>query len=96
MAPERFSGLSNGPAADVFSLGLMAVELMTGQLPSIDSSANPPIRPILSHEYLNRANRLLRGRERGRLCSVILSMLDPDPERRPKDYPALIATLEKM
>ena len=37
MAPERFSGSWRiGPAADVFSLGIIGVQLLTGQLPTID------------------------------------------------------------
>src|SRR5260370_14067443 len=48
MAPERFSGSwSIGPAADVFSLGMTAVQFMTGQLPSLTPNASP-FRPMTS------------------------------------------------
>jgi serine/threonine protein kinase len=94
MAPERFSGSwSIRPAADVFSVGILAVQLLTGQLPTTDGSGNP-VRIIISHEYFNNAKRLLHNNA-ANLCSLVLHMLDPDPERRPEDYPALIATLEK-
>jgi serine/threonine protein kinase len=95
MAPERFSGSwTIGPAADIFSLGLIAVLLMTGQLPTIDGGGDPR-RCIESLQYFERARYLLRGK-RGRLGPLVLSMLDPRPERRPQEYPALISTLQKM
>jgi serine/threonine protein kinase len=95
MAPERFSDSWNiRPAADVFSLGTLALQLLTGQLPTTDGSGNP-VRIIISHEYFNRAKRLLHNNA-ANLCSLVLHMLDPDPERRPEDYPTLIATLEKI
>jgi serine/threonine protein kinase len=95
MAPERFSGSWKiGPTVDVFSLGMIAVQLITGQLPSLDARGNP-LRLIASGEYFSRAKRLLSGRADA-LGPVVLSMLDPDPDRRPRDYQALIATLESM
>jgi len=30
----------------------------------------------------------------GRLASLILKMIDPNPYRRPSNYPALVAALE--
>jgi serine/threonine protein kinase len=95
MAPERFSGSwIIGPAADVFSLGIIAVQLMTGQLATIDGSGDP-FRCITSHQYLNRVKYLLRGKG-SRISSFVLSMLLPDSTRRPQDYPALIGALEKI
>ena len=98
MAPERFSGSwTVGPAADVFSLGIIGVELVTGQVPSVGDSPDPfhCVGLIRSGEYLKRANTLL-GTRAGPLVPLILKMLDPDPGRRPHDYPALIAAFEKI
>jgi serine/threonine protein kinase len=97
MAPERLSGAwSVGVAADVFSLGIIGVELMTGRLPSADPQH--PLRSpvlILSHEYLRRAKTLLSARP-GALAELILRMLDPDPLRRSQDYSTLISGLERI
>ena len=94
MAPERFGSWSIGPAADVFSLGAIAVELMTGQLPCNDGSGDP-FRCIISHQYFERAKYLLRRNSSG-LRSLVLNMLDSDPKRRPQNYPALIAAIETL
>ena len=96
MAPERFSGSwTIGPAADVFSLGIIGVRLMTGQVPTMDDSRElfRSIALITSHEYLNCAKTLLAARG-GPLSRFILRMIEPDPTRRPNDYPALIAAIE--
>jgi serine/threonine protein kinase len=96
MAPERFSGSwTIGPAADVFSLGIIGVRMMTGQLPTVDDSGDlfRSIALITSHEYLKRAKALLAPR-REPLAHFILRMIDPDPIRRPDNYPGLIAALE--
>jgi serine/threonine protein kinase len=98
MAPERFSGSwTVGPAADIFSLGMIGVQLMTGKLPSFDGGPDPLrcVALIMSHEYQNRAKSLL-ATHGGPLVPFIFKMLDPDPNRRPDDYPALIAELERI
>ena len=96
MAPERFSGSwTIGPTADVFSLGIIGVRLMTGQVPTVDDSRDlfRSIALITSHEYLNRAKTLLAKRG-GPVARIILGMIEPDPTRRPNDYGALISALE--
>jgi serine/threonine protein kinase len=100
MAPERFSDAwVVGAAADIFSLGLIVVELMTGALPSVDPRYpydNRRCRELLtSHVYLRRAEMLLAAHQ-GPLASLAVRMLDPKPARRPVDYPVLIAELERM
>jgi serine/threonine protein kinase len=90
MAPERFSKSSSiTPAADVFSLGIIAVELITGQRP-FDRLAL-----LISHEYFKRAKYMLRDAS-GPLQSIVLTMLDPEWKRRPQDYSALISTVERL
>ena len=96
MAPERFSGSWKiGPAADVFSLGIIGVQLMTGQLPTVDPNADIPriIDLITSHQYFARAKALISARG-GPLAARILKMIDPNPDRRPIDYRTIIADLE--
>jgi serine/threonine protein kinase len=96
MGPERFFGSWKiGPSADVFSLGIIGVQLMTGQLPTVDPNADISriIDLITSHRYFDRAKALMSARG-GRLAALILKMIDPNPDRRPIDYPSIIADLE--
>jgi serine/threonine protein kinase len=95
MAPERFSkSWSISPAADVFSLGIIAVELITGQLPSFNGHQHPVVL-LRSREYFKRAKYMLRDTS-GPLQSLVLTMLDPESKRRPQDYSALISTIERL
>jgi serine/threonine protein kinase len=62
MAPERFSGSWKiGPSADVFSLGMIGVQLMTGRLPTVDPNGEMSriIDLITSHRYFDRAKSLM-------------------------------------
>ena len=98
MAPERFSGAWQiGPAADVFSVGVIATELLTGEIPTLDESNDirRSVESIISYRYLSRASKLLARLEPTWL-RFILSLLDPRPERRPTDYQALIAQCEAL
>jgi serine/threonine protein kinase len=98
MAPERFSGSWKiGPSADVFSLGIIGVQLMTGQLPTVDPNGGMPriIDLITSHQYFDRAKTLTSARG-GRLAALMLKMIDPNPDRRPIDYQTIIADLEAV
>jgi len=98
MAPERFSGSWRiGPAADVFSLGIIGVQLLTGYLPTIDPSGDElrNVNLITSGRYVDRAKTQMATCG-GRLASLILKMIDPNPDRRPTDYPSLIGGLEAL
>jgi serine/threonine protein kinase len=98
MAPERFSGTWHiGPAADVFSVGVIAIELLTGGIPTLDESNDirPSVELIISGRYYSRASKML-SRVEPTWARFILSMLGPKPGSRPTDYKALIAQCEAL
>lgn len=97
MAPERFCHYW-GPSADIFSLGIIGVEMMTGELPTVDLPNADKFRirdSITSHRYFARAKTLMSARG-GRLATLILKMIDPNPDHRPIEYATIIADLEAV
>ena len=100
-SPEQMTGRSVGTAADVYALGVVLYELLTGFNPfgSQDdpfagrSKASPPTRP-------SRCSRVghgtpdFRSELRGDLDELILKALAPDPAERYPSAEALHRDLE--
>jgi hypothetical protein len=83
MAPEQFQGRAL-PASDVYAVGATALSVLTGRQPE-----------ELPHKGLAIDVRAaLQGRASSRLTDALVSMLDPDPDRRPSRIAPVIARLE--
>lgn len=81
MAPERFSGewvLS--PTADIYSLGMMAIQLNTGMLPFRFGQINP-IDEIVSCAFFENASQML-GNRSASFRNLCLSCIHPNPRER--------------
>ena len=89
MAPERFKrGFSSSVASDIFSLGMIYLEMLTGRLPF--RTGLHPVESLLSQHYLRDAATLLRSANIPKpISSVILSMIAFSPPDRPKNYSTL-------
>ncbi|MCA9690460.1 MAG: serine/threonine protein kinase, partial [Myxococcales bacterium] len=80
MAPEQLQGQPVTAKADLYSLGCMLFQALTGRLPHTGSPAK--ILEARLHEPAPRVERYVDDVPE-ELCAVCRALLDRDPERRP-------------
>lgn len=97
MAPEQLGGTTDGlgPSADVYSLGVMIYELLTGRLPhdlsdatltralAVVTTTDAPLLGVVRPEY------------RGDIEALVAKSLEKDPRHRYADAAALQGDLER-
>lgn len=81
MAPEQIEGANGGPAADIFSLGVMLYELLTGELPFQGATQIAAMLKIAEGKYTDPKEHVPELPEH--LCELIDSALSTDAVRRP-------------
>jgi serine/threonine protein kinase len=80
MAPERWAGQPGGPAADVFALGVILYELLTGRRP-FDGATPVEVRRAVVRQP-PEPPRALNPQVPAELEAVCLRCLEKDPARR--------------
>ncbi len=94
MAPERITSIDAGPAADLYALGIILFEMLTGRLPFqaeeitgffIKHMQEPPPKPS---EIVPQCPR--------RLEELILRMMAKTPDGRPVDAHQVIKELQAL
>jgi serine/threonine protein kinase len=88
MAPEQLHGLVADARTDVFSLGVIAFEMMTGELPFGRGSLADI---VLAHAH--GLTRLPNHNLPPDLIGAIRSALNPDPDKRPPSAQAFARLL---
>lgn len=103
MAPEVFLGNEVGPAADVFSLGIVMCEVLTGERPYQAATMFEAVRHAADGTAAFAAEKLFFDAIRmglvpgeGPLRSIVLRALDRKPERRFKDAGELSNALRDL
>lgn len=94
-APEQIAGEHTGVGADVFSLGVMLFELLTGERPFKPAKAG---RAALEHAVLHQATPKPSSRAKGipaDLDAVVAKALQKSPEDRYPTMAAFVADLER-
>ncbi|MEX0629418.1 MAG: serine/threonine-protein kinase [Chloroflexota bacterium] len=86
LAPEQLRGEPAGPPADVYAVGVLLTEMLTGQPPYQVSS------PVALAAAQRTPPMVIEGAPPS-LSAIVRPTLDPDPERRPSSAGALAAQL---
>lgn len=86
LAPEQLRGEVAGPPADVYAVGVLLTEMLSGQPPyQVDS-------PVALAEAQRTPPLVIEGAPPS-LAAIVRPTLDPDPDRRPASADALAADL---
>jgi serine/threonine protein kinase len=80
MSPEQASGATLGPASDVFSFGILAYELLTGERPFIGNGPGAVLSAIMNASYEPLHN--LRRDLPQQIVAVVQRCLEKEPHRR--------------
>lgn len=83
-APEQLRGEAITAATDVYQLGVLLYEVLTGERPEPGPDDGAPVAPSAAVQRTGGSIELLR-RLKGELDAILLTALAPDPEDR---YPS--------
>jgi hypothetical protein len=91
-APEQLAGAAPSESADIYSLGVLAYELLCGQLPH--GAAGPRDAQALQPPSQRCPERARARALRGGVDALLMQALSPEPARRPASAAAFATALE--
>ena len=84
LAPERFDNYLSDIRGDIFSLGMIFFEIITGSLP-YEAGKNIQ-EQLVSGEYYEKALNILSEFPEEKISNIILKMVNPAFDERMQDY----------
>ena len=96
MAPEQVTGAPIGPGADLYALGLVLYEALTGEGPFAQRT---PMSMMVAHLHEPAPRLVLPGvaeSERSRWCELVTQLLEKQPEERPAGAAEVAQVLEGL
>jgi serine/threonine protein kinase len=93
ISPEAATGDDTDHRSDIYSLGVLAYQLLTGELPFEGSTAGAVLM-----QHVHREPPPMRSKGRGaevpgELCAVVMRSLRKDPDERPQSLAELLDSL---
>jgi serine/threonine protein kinase len=92
MAPERAQGLGYDHRSDIYSLGVMAFEMLVGEVPLQGSTAVETLAMQVD-EVADRINERLTEPVPEKIEALVMRMVEKDPMRRPQSMAEVEALL---
>lgn len=96
MAPEAVSRTGTDPRSDIYSLGLVLYEMLSGQVAHNVGDTQALTRLLEDESRSSRDVRAAAPHVPDSLADIILRATDPDPDRRPQTAKALASELEQF
>ncbi|MBI5496605.1 MAG: protein kinase [Deltaproteobacteria bacterium] len=96
MSPEQVNGVTDDPRSDLYAVGALAYEMLTGRVPF---EGDGPVKILMAHltqapEPLKVRNPACKASEM--LEDLVMQLLEKDPERRPQSAQKLLEMLEDL